>query len=203
MAVDADAAAELEDHASASTVEGADQAHCGEAKDDQRGAAGDSARRNRRVAVVWCLVVVTVLGCLTGWLGYKAREIHREQSQRALFVQVARQAAINLTTIDHTRVEADVQRILDSSTGTFHDDFQHRMQPFIDVVKQAQSKSQGSITEAALESQDGNEVKVLVAVTVNTSTRGVAEPVPRAWRMRIDVQKVDAGIKVANVEFVP
>jgi len=44
---------------------------------------------------------------------------------------------------------------------------------------------------------------VLVAVAVKTSTVDSPEQKPRAWRMRIDVQKVGGGTKVANVEFVP
>ena len=122
-----------------------------------------------------------------------------------MFLQVGRQGALNLTTIDHQQADADVQRILDSATGTFDDDFQRRAQPFIDVVRQAQSKSVGTISEAGLESESesGDEAQVLVAVTVKTSNAGAPEQEPRAWRMRISVQKVGDEAKVANVEFVP
>jgi len=43
----------------------------------------------------------------------------------------------------------------------------------------------------------------LVAVTVKTSNAGAPEQAPRAWRMRISVQKVGDEAKVSNVEFVP
>ncbi|MEB3980127.1 mammalian cell entry protein [Mycobacterium sp. 663a-19] len=149
------------------------------------------------------LAIVVMFAGLIGWLGYRAYQVHQDQLQRNLFLQIARQGALNLTTINYTEAEADVQRIVDSATGAFRDDFTKRSQPFIDVVKQAQSKSQGVITEAAVESEAGNTAQVLVAVTVNTSVGGVAEPQPRAWRMRIVVQKVDDGAKISNVEFVP
>src|SRR5436190_778742 len=88
------------------------------------------------------------------------------------------------TTGEVEHADDDVQRVLDSSTGTFYDDFQARAQPFKEVVKQAKSKSVGTIAEAGVESitQDGAEV--LVAVTVKTSNAGAAEQEPRAWRMR-------------------
>jgi len=76
------------------------------------------------------------------------------------------------------------------------------VQPFIDTVKQAQSKSVGTVTEAGLESESENDAQVLVAVAVKTSNVGVAEQQPRAWRMRISVQKVGDQAKVSNVEFV-
>ena len=156
-----------------------------------------------RLATIAGLVVVLALAGLTGWLGFRTYESHKANEQRKLFLQVGRQGALNLTTIDFGHADADVQRILDSATGTFYDDFQKRAQPFIDVVKQAQSKSVGTIAEAGLESESDHDAQVLVAVTVKTSNAGAPEQAPRAWRMRISVQKVGDEAKVSNVEFVP
>ena len=44
---------------------------------------------------------------------------------------------------------------------------------------------------------------MLVAVTVRTSNAGAPDQAPRAWRMRISVEKVGDEAKVSNVEFVP
>lgn len=157
-----------------------------------------------KLATIVGVVVVLALGGLAGWLGFRAYESQKLEAQRQLFLQVGRQGAINLTTIDWEHAEADVQRILDSATGTFYDDFQQRAAPFIDVVKQAQSKSVGMVTEAGMESESDTEARVLVAVTVQTSNAGAAEQQPRLWRMRVTVQDVgDDQVKVSNVEFVP
>ena len=91
------------------------------------------------------------LAGLCGWLGYRAYESRKAADERNLFLQVGRQGALNLTTIDFEHADADVQRILDSATGSFYDDFQARAQPFVEVVKQAKSKSVGTITEAGIE----------------------------------------------------
>jgi Mce-associated membrane protein len=156
-----------------------------------------------RLAAIAGLALVVALAGLTGWLGFRAYQSHQADVQRKLFLQVGRQGALNLTTIDWQQADKDVQRILDSATGTFYDDFQKRSQPFVDVVKQAQSKSVGSIAEAGLESESADGAQVLVAVTVKTSNAGAPEQAPRAWRMRIGVQKVGDEAKVSNVEFVP
>jgi Mce-associated membrane protein len=147
-------------------------------------------------------VVVATLAGLTGWLGYRAYEKHEAQDRRSMFVQTARQAAVNLTTINYTEVENDVHRIIDSATGAFRDDFEKRSQPFIEVVKAAQSKSEGTVSEAGLESQQGDSAEVLVAVAVKSRTAG-GEESPREWRMRIGVQVVGNDAKVSNVVFVP
>ena len=96
-----------------------------------------------------------------------------------------------------------MQRILDSATGTFYDDFQKRAQPFVEVVKQAQSKSVGTIAEAGLESESDNERSGTGRGDGQDVQRRAPEQAPRAWRMRISVQKVGDEAKVSNVEFVP
>ena len=156
-----------------------------------------------RLAAVFGLVMVVASAALAGWFGFRGYQSRQAQHQRELLVQVGRQGALNLTTIDWQHADADVQRILDSATGTFYDDFSQRSKPFVDVVKKAQSTSVGTITEAGLESQSGDEAQVLVAVSVKTSNLGAAEQDPRHWRMRITVQKVGGGAKVSNVAFVP
>jgi Mce-associated membrane protein len=151
--------------------------------------------------VAGALIVATLAG-LTGWLGYRAYEKHEAQAQRDLFVQTARQGAVNLTTINYTEVDADVQRIIDLGTGAFRDDFEQRSKPFVEVVKAAQSKSEGTVTDAGLESQRGDSAQVLVAVAVKSRTAG-GEEAPREWRMRIEVRAVGDDAKVSNVVFVP
>ena len=170
---------------------------------DEEAAPAKPRMSHLRLATLAGLVVVVALAGLTGWLGFRTYQSHQADEQRKLFLQVGRQGALNLTTIDWQQADANVQRILDSATGTFYDDFQKRAQPFIDVVKQAQSKSVGTIAEAGLESESDHDAQVLVAVTVKTSNAGAPEQAPRAWRMRISVQKVGDEAKVSNVEFVP
>jgi Mce-associated membrane protein len=155
-----------------------------------------------QAATVFGAVLLVALGALTTWQGFKAHQLYRVDQQRAQFLQVARQGALNLTTIDWQHAESDIQRIMSSATGTFHDDFANRSQPFIDAVKQAKSTSVGTVTEAALESDGGDVAQALVAVSVKV-TAGGAEQAPRAWRMRISVQKMGGDDKVSAVQFVP
>jgi Mce-associated membrane protein len=185
-------------------TDGLESANDPDASDDEFDVISAEARRSPlRIAVALGMTMCVVMAGLVGWLGFRAYQSHRADEQRKVFLQVGRQAALNLTTIDFQEADTDVQRILDSATGTFHDDFEKRAQPFIDTVKQAQSKSVGTVTEAGLESESDNDAQVLVAVAVKTSNVGVAEQQPRAWRMRISVQKVGDQAKVSNVEFVP
>jgi Mce-associated membrane protein len=156
-----------------------------------------------RLAAVVGLVMLVSLTGLVGWLGWRGYQAQQAAQQRELLVQIARQGALNLTTIDWQHADTDVRRILDTATGPFYDDFSSRSQPFIEVVKKAQSKSVGTVTAAGLESQSGDEAQVLVALSVKSSNLGDAEQEPRNWRMRISVQRLGDQVKVSNVAFVP
>ena len=205
-ATKADAATEADD----AEVEDADSddadsdaAEADAATDAEESAPARTPMSHVKIALIAGLVAVVALAGLTGWLGFQAYQAKQTQDLRSLYLQVGRQGALNLTTIGYENAEADVQRILDSATGTFYDDFQRRAEPFVEVVKQAQSTSEGTIAEAGLESFSDDEAQVLVAVTVRTSNAGAPDQAPRAWRMRISVEKVGDEAKVSNVEFVP
>jgi Mce-associated membrane protein len=156
-----------------------------------------------RAATIVGLVVALGVGGLVGWLGYRSYQSHQVGDRRELFLQVGKQGAVNLTTIDWENADSAVQRIVDGATEPFRDDFSRRSQPFIDVVKQAQSTSVGTVVGAGLESETADTAQVLVAVSVKTSTVAAPQQDPRAWRMRISVQRVGDQMKVSNVEFVP
>lgn len=153
----------------------------------------------RRVLIA---ALVALVG-LTGWLGWRDIEVRRADTARDQMVQAAREGLIALTTIDHEQVDAGVQRILHASTGGFRDDFEQRAEGFKDAARKAQSKSVGTVSEAGWESADGDLGRVLVALTVMTSNRGLPEQQPKAWRTRVTVTRDGGEFKVAAVEFVP
>jgi len=153
-------------------------------------------------AIVGSAAFIALAGLL-GWLGYEVHQEHHDQAQHEMFVQTARQGALNLTTIDWQEADADVRRIVDSATGTFQADFSQRSQPFVAVVKQVKSTSVGTIIESALESTSGDEAQVIVVASVKTTMPEQPDAQPKQWRMRISLQKVNGSdIKISNVAFV-
>jgi Mce-associated membrane protein len=156
-----------------------------------------------RLAAIVGSVAVVALASTGGWLGFRTYQSHQAQAQRQLFLQVGRQGALNLTTIDWQHADGDVQRLLDSATGKFYDQFSQRKQPFVEMIKKAQSKSVGTVTEAGVESESSDKAQVLVAVSIKTSNLGAADQPTREWRMRITVEKSGAEAKISDVAFVP
>jgi Mce-associated membrane protein len=210
------AGAELVDEASAEDIDAedfdAEETDVEDSEvDDVEGAAEVGTRKPVREwfsgvpkPIAVGLAIIVALFALGGWLGFRVHQDNQVQAQRNLYVQVARQTAINLTTINYNEVDADIKRVLDSATGAFHDEFQNRSQPFVEVVKKVQSKTEGTISEAGLLSYTKDQAQVLVAVAVKTSMAAApADQEPRRWRMRLTVDKTGDSAKVSNVEFVP
>lgn len=156
-----------------------------------------------RTATVAGAAVVVILAALAGWVGYQNHQEQKAAAQRDMFLEVARQGAVNLTTIDWQHADADMQRVLDSSTGAFCDDFAQRSKPFVEVVKNAKSASVGTVTDAGVESVTGDEAQVILAMSVKTSMAGQPDSAPRSWRMRLTVRNDGDQAKVSNVVFVP
>lgn len=169
----------------------------------ENGADEASGHRASHIAIAAAVVsLVLMLGGLTAWLGQRVYREHQADRLRELLLDAAKRTAVNLTTLDHERADADVQRILDSSTGDFHDDFAARAKSFADAVREAQSTSSGTVTEAGVESMNTDKGQVLLAVTVKSANRGLPEQEPRYWRMRLTVNKIGAEAKVSRVDFV-
>ncbi|MGA8545353.1 MAG: mammalian cell entry protein [Mycobacterium sp.] len=162
-----------------------------------------SASQVDRIALVAGLVAGVLLAGLVGWLGFRAYEVHNLEAQRNLFVQAARNGAASLLTVDYQHADVDAQRILDSATGKFYDSFARRKQSYIANAQRMRSQLVAAATDAGLESRNGDQGKVLVAVTVKSSDPAQTHQGPQFWRIRVTVKKVGNIAKVSDVVFVP
>ena len=123
---------------------------------DVKGAVPQRYSRAVWQALGFGAVAAVSVASVAGWLGYQTYQSRHVDQQRELFLRVGRQGAVNLTTISDTDADADIRRILDSSTGEYHEDMQRSSQPYVDLVKREHSKSAGTVTEAGLESVAGD-----------------------------------------------
>lgn len=155
----------------------------------------------RTIVAAGLIAALTTAG-LGAWVAYQLHQTQQTEKQRSVFLEAGRQSALNLTTIDFADVDADIQRVVDSATGAFRQDFQQRSPQLADFVRKAQSKTEGTVTEAGLESINADSATVLVAVSVKASDHDEPDQPPRLWRMRIDLREDSGNVKVSNVGFV-
>ncbi|MGK8555037.1 hypothetical protein [Nocardia gipuzkoensis] len=162
--------------------------------------------RNRRVARILALaasaLLVLALVCGATVSVFAMRSAHERDERRAEYLQTARQAIVNLTTIRADSAKQDIDRILALASGEFKTEFDGRVDPFTSIVQQAKVVSSGEIVEAALESDDDRSARVLVAAKQTLTNAGQAEPQTRYYRFRVTVSRGDSGLTVSDVEFV-
>ncbi|MCB0932710.1 MAG: mammalian cell entry protein [Mycobacterium sp.] len=167
-------------------------------------AASEGNAPPRRFRLVGSLAaVLAALAVLNLWGLYRDQQARGVERRNASMVQAAREGLTNLTTVDYQHADADVQRILNSSTGEFREDFATNSASFIAAARKAESTSVGTVSAAGLESASPDLGRVLVALTVMTSNRGLPENQPRNWRTRVTVTRSGGDFKLAAVEFVP
>ena len=174
-------------------------------------AAEPWAPARRRSRIPWAstlakpVAIILILG-FTGASGYmlwKHHEATRQQQRTAAFVAGASQGVINLTSLDFNRAKEDVQRVIDSSTGEFRNQFQERAADFTRVVQDSKAITEGTVNGAAVESIDEHSAKVLVCATSRVTNKPDTKDEPRTWRLKVTVADDGGQYKMSNVEFVP
>lgn len=166
----------------------------------------DEAPVPRRRQTALLLVAALLTGAavaLTGLMLWQHNKDAKLDAQDQRFVDTARQGVAALLSIDHTRARADVQRVLDLTTGPFHDDFQRSADDFVKTSVESKAVTIGKINAAALESVDGDRGIVLVVATSQVTNANGADNDARPFRMSVTVTCQEDPCKISDVEFVP
>ncbi len=156
------------------------------------------------IAKVAAIVIIGGFAALSVYMVLQHRHATQRQQREAAFVAGAKQGVIDMTSLDFNKAKADVQRVIDTTTGEFRDDFQQRANDFTSMVAQSKTITEGTVNAAAAESVNGNSASVLVLATsrITNSPPGKDEP-PRTWRLRVTVTEVGGRYKMSKVEYVP
>jgi Mce-associated membrane protein len=153
------------------------------------------------LAAATIVAICALLGA-SGWMLWHHHTVVAERQRSAAYVAAARQGVINLTSLDFNNAKEDVQRVLDSATGEFKDDFQRRADDFASVVKDSKAVTQGSVRATAVESMSKDSAVVLVLANERITNSAGAKDDPRAFRFRATVVRDGGQLKISKVEYV-
>ncbi|MGE2835150.1 hypothetical protein [Mycobacterium sp. SMC-4] len=172
--------------------------------------AAPTKRRLRLPRPSWAkvaasLVVVATLALLglSGFMVWKHREAEQLRQQNAEYAAAARQSVVTLMSLDFNNAEADVQRIIDNSTGQFKSDFEQQAKDFVKVAQDSKVVTEVTVNSTAVQEMDDNTAEVLVAASSRVTNTAGADGDPRTWRLSVSLQKENGQIKMSKVEFVP
>lgn len=148
------------------------------------------------------LVAVLALLGVSGWLLWLHHGADQERQRSAAFVAAAKQGVINVTTMDFNKAKEDIQRVIDSSTGKFREDYQRSASDFESVAKEAKAISDSSITLAAVESMQKDSAVVLVLGTERVTNAAGAKDEPRVFQFRVSVVRESGQLKISKIDLV-
>ena len=131
------------------------------------------------------------------------RGVAAQRSHDAEIVDAARASITALLSIDHTRARADVQRVIELSTGGFRDDFAKSADDFVKTAEDKDVVTKAAIKAAALESSEPDRGVVLMAVNSEVTNSNGAREDPRPFRMSVTMDRDGEVFKMSNLEFVP
>jgi Mce-associated membrane protein len=163
--------------------------------------------RHRASQLYWALTAAAVIAIcallgVSGWMAWHHHSVVQERQRAGAYVAAARQGVINLTSLDFNKAKEGVQRVLDSATGAFKDDFQRRAEDFESVVKDSKAVTEGSVAATAVESMNNDSAVVLVLANERVTNIAGAKDQPRTFRFRVSVVHDGDQLKLSKVEFV-
>jgi Mce-associated membrane protein len=207
---EAEAQAEAEDDQAADQADTQKTAEVAQAADTPETAATSTEPGRRRLRVpgrsrlltAGVVVATCALLVVSGLMVWHHHNVLRERQRSAAFVAVAKQGVINLTSFDFKRAKQDVQRVIDSATGEFREDFKRRADDFATVIKDSKAVTEGSVAAAAVESMGTDSAVVLVLADERVTNLAGAKDEPRTFRFRVSVVRDSDQLKVSKVEFV-
>lgn len=161
-----------------------------------------SAPRASTVVTVAAVAIICGLLGLSGFMAWHHRGSVEQQQRATAFIAAAKQGVVNITSFDFAKAKADVQRVLDCSTGEFRDDFQKRAADFTSAVEQSMVVTRGTVNSAGIESMGKDSAVVLVSATSHVIDRtGEGKQDPHAWRLKVTMARDGDRIKMSKVVF--
>jgi len=160
-------------------------------------------RRGRWFWLLALLSVVTValLG-LTGWLYGQVSSDDAARADRENVALAARQGALNLTGLSHTDADAAYTRLLQGTTGGFHDQLSQQAASFKQALAQGQVVSSGQITEAGVERLSGDDATALVVPSANVKNTQAPQGENRQYRLQLTLHREGGQWLISELEFV-
>lgn len=157
----------------------------------------------KAVAMSLAILCTGALLAASGYMVWQHRKANDLEKLEAEYAAAGRQSVVTLMSLDFNNAEADVQRIIDNSTGQFRTDFEGQAQDFVQVAKDSKVVTDVTVNSTAVEKMTDDTAVVLVAATSRVTNAAGAQQEPRAWRLSVDLQRDGDQIKMSKVEFVP
>ena len=151
------------------------------------------------------VLVFVALAAFAVFLAWRVHAADSRHDKREAVLAVARQEALNLTTISYQTASRDLERIIALATGDFRTKFEQQRKQFPGILAQSKSSERGTVLASALAALHGTNAQVLVAVdaavTNNQTVAAQQPPQVQHFRMVFTLMRVHGHWLVSNGAF--
>ncbi|ANY07389.1 hypothetical protein [Pseudonocardia sp. HH130630-07] len=167
--------------------------------EDPAGPEPGVAARILPVAAVVAAVLALVFGAL--WLFALNSDPVRVAEARDDVLRDARQAVVNLNTLDHDDAQKGLDLWIQSSSGSVRDEFEKNRDAYARLVTQQRRTTAATVADAAVAEVDprAGTARVLAGVDVTVTPEG-AEPTVTRQRIELGMVETPDGWKVDALE---
>ncbi|WP_162958161.1 hypothetical protein [Nocardia yunnanensis] len=183
--------------------------------DEAEDSAGDDAPKSRirrltsslgrlgTAAAIVALISTLVLLGSGGVFFYHQHRADALNDRRAEYIQVAKQAYINMVTVSDASSGPDIDRLLSVTGGGLKDDLSQNRDDIKKFFEQLKVQSSGKVVAAAIESDDADSASVLLLAQQTVSNAASNGPMQRDYRVRVHVARTGGTVSASSLEMVP
>lgn len=165
-----------------------------------RSARGPLRRVLRPVSLLSVGLVLSLV--LAGWMGLKVRSDNRLDDARREAVAVAQTYAVNLTTYDYAKLDADFARVLDASTGGFRTEYTAASESLRTLIAKFKATATGKVLSTAVLSISTGRAELLLFVDQTVNNSNTEAPRIDRTRMRMGLEKQDGRWLISSLDLV-
>jgi len=150
-------------------------------------------------------VAAVLVLALLATIVVEAIAVGRHQNREALrrdAIRVASAQVVDLTTIDPAHVDDRIADLRKRTTGDFRRQLQGIAETFRSVVRTGKVETAGDVVAVAVTSVTDRRARVLVANRTTVTNTSAKVPTTRAYRISVDLLRVDDAWLVSGMEFV-
>ncbi|MGW4117170.1 hypothetical protein [Nocardia sp. NPDC004711] len=154
------------------------------------------------IAAVVALFSTLVLIGSGGLFYYHQQHADDLSARRAEYIQVAKQAYLDMVTVKADTAGPDLDRLFAVAGGGLKDDLAANKDSYKKVFEQMKVQSSGKIISAAIESDSADSAKVLLLAQQTVSNAASNGPMQKDYRFRVTVNRSGGTVTASSWELV-
>ncbi|MEV7005409.1 hypothetical protein [Streptosporangium sp. NPDC051022] len=167
--------------------------------------AVNAARRAHPLKIAGLVLGLLIVALLAAafWLCGALRDAQAAADDRDAAIQAAGAHALDLLSVSHRTVDADIKRILDTSTGAARAEYTRTLAELKKTTVKNKVLQTGALRASGIVSRKGNTAQVMVVGDVVVRWEGSKDaPQERFYRWNMQVTKVGTSWLVSKAELV-